>query len=48
VPTERQSTPLDARHCGEDNWASLRVAEKLGFVEVSRRTYVILDRSAAG
>ena len=27
--------------CGEDNWASLRVAEKLGFEEVSRLTYVI-------
>jgi len=26
---------------GEDNWASLRVAQKLGFVETSRRTYVI-------
>jgi hypothetical protein len=26
---------------GEDNWASLRVAQKLGFVESSRRTYVI-------
>lgn len=29
---------------GEDNFASLRVAHKLGFVEVSRRTYVILER----
>ncbi len=29
--------------CGEDNHASLRVAAKLGFVEVSRRSYVILD-----
>jgi hypothetical protein len=27
---------------GEDNFASLRVAQKLGFIEVSRRTYVIL------
>jgi len=27
--------------CGEDNIASLRVAQKLGFTEVSRRTYVI-------
>jgi RimJ/RimL family protein N-acetyltransferase len=27
--------------CGEDNVASLRVAEKLGFTEVGRRTYVI-------
>ena len=26
---------------GEDNFASLRVAQKLGFTEVSRRTYVI-------
>src|SRR5207245_2306439 len=29
--------------CGEGNQASLRVAHKLGFVEVSRRTYVIPD-----
>jgi RimJ/RimL family protein N-acetyltransferase len=27
--------------CGESNEASLRVAGKLGFVEVGRRTYVI-------
>ena len=27
--------------CGEDNAASLRVAQKLGFTEVGRRTYVI-------
>ncbi len=27
--------------CGEDNMASLRVAQKLGFEEVSRLTYVI-------
>lgn len=27
--------------CGEDNIASLRVAQKLGFTEVNRRTYVI-------
>ncbi len=27
--------------CGEDNTASLRVAQKLGFAEVDRRTYVI-------
>ncbi|HEV2125297.1 MAG TPA: GNAT family N-acetyltransferase [Chloroflexota bacterium] len=26
---------------GEDNWASLRVAQKLGFTEVARRMYVI-------
>ncbi len=30
---------------GEDNFASLRVAEKLGFREASRRTYVILIKS---
>ncbi len=30
---------------GEDNFASLRVAAKLGFREVSRRTYVILIKS---
>ena len=28
---------------GEDNFASFRVAQKLGFTEVSRRTYVIPD-----
>ena len=27
--------------CGEDNTASLRVAQKLGFTEVGRRTYLI-------
>ena len=26
---------------GEDNWASQRVAEKVGFAEVSRRMYLI-------
>lgn len=30
--------------CGEGNEASLRVAHKLGFSEVSRRVYLILDR----
>lgn len=30
--------------CGEGNEASLRVAYKLGFHEVSRRVYLILDR----
>ena len=29
---------------GEDNWASLRVAEKLGLREVGRRVYVIPGR----
>ena len=32
---------VPAWSCGEDNIASLRVAEKLGFTEISRRTYVI-------
>lgn len=32
---------VPAWSCGEDNFASLRVAEKLGFIEVGRRTYVI-------
>ncbi len=30
---------------GEDNWASLRVAEKLGFVETSRRAYLNVLRA---
>lgn len=30
---------------GEDNFASLRVAQKLGFTEVSRRTYIIPDKT---
>ncbi len=32
---------IPAWSCGEDNTASLRVAEKVGFREVLRRTYVI-------
>lgn len=32
---------VPAWSCGEDNYASLRVAEKLGFTEIGRRTYVI-------
>ena len=32
---------VPAWSCGEDNLASLRVAQKLGFTEVGRRTYVI-------
>ena len=32
---------VPAWSCGEDNYASLRVAEKLGFTEVGRRMYVI-------
>ncbi len=30
---------------GEDNWASLRVAEKLGFLELSRRVYLNVLRT---
>ena len=36
---ERGLTPVWS--CGEDNLQSLRVAAKVGFTEVSRRTYVI-------
>lgn len=32
---------VPAWSCGEDNHASLRVAQKLGFTEIGRRTYVI-------
>ena len=32
---------VPAWSCGEENFASLRVAQKLGFTEVGRRTYVI-------
>lgn len=32
---------VPAWSCGEDNFASLRVAQKLGFTEVGRRTYLI-------
>ena len=32
---------VPAWSCGEDNTASLRVAQKLGFTEIGRRTYVI-------
>lgn len=32
---------VPAWSCGEDNGASLRVAQKLGFAEVARRIYVI-------
>jgi GNAT superfamily N-acetyltransferase len=33
--------------CGEDNYASLRIAQKLGFEYDSRRTYIILEKDAA-
>jgi hypothetical protein len=39
---EAEQTPTWST--GEDNLASLRVAQKLGFTEVARRTYVILDK----
>jgi hypothetical protein len=34
---------VPAWSCGEDNFVSLRVAKKLGFTEIGRRTYVIPD-----
>ena len=37
----QDSGQIPAWSAGEDNFASLRVAQKLGFVEVGRRTYVI-------
>ena len=37
----RESGRTPVWSCGEDNLSSLRVAAKLGFDEVSRRTYVI-------
>jgi RimJ/RimL family protein N-acetyltransferase len=36
---ERGRTPVWS--CGEDNWASLRVAEKIGFTTIGKRVYVI-------
>jgi len=40
----QQSGRVPVWSCGEDNAASLRVAEKLGFREVSRRVYLIPER----
>ena len=37
---------VPAWSCGEDNAASLRVAQKLGFTEIDRRTYVIPDSAS--
>ena len=37
----QESGRIPVWSCGEDNMASLRVAQKLGFREVSRLTYVI-------
>ncbi|OGN95665.1 MAG: hypothetical protein A2Z77_07765 [Chloroflexi bacterium RBG_13_51_36] len=34
--------------CGSHNLPSLKLARKLGFTEVSRRTYVIIDKYLAG
>ena len=40
----QQSGRVPVWSCGEDNAASLRVAEKLGFREVGRRVYLIPER----
>lgn len=40
----QQAGQIPVWSAGSHNAASLHVAQKLGFVEVSRRTYVILDR----
>ncbi len=40
----RESGRTPVWSCGEDNLASLRVAEKLGFREVARRVYLIPER----
>ena len=40
----REAGQISVWRAREDNAVSLRVAEKLGFAEVSRRTYVILDK----
>ena len=37
---------VPAWSCGEDNAASLRVAQKLGFTEIERRTYVIPESAS--
>ena len=37
---------VPAWSCGEDNAASLRVAQKLGFTEIDRRTYVIPESAS--
>jgi hypothetical protein len=41
----QESGQIPVWSTGEDNIASLRVAQKLGFTEVSRSTFVILDKS---
>ena len=33
--------------CGSHNIPSLKLAQKLGFIEVSRRTYVVIDKYLA-
>lgn len=40
----RRSGRIPVWSCGEDNLASLRVARKLGFCEVSRRVYLVPER----
>ena len=37
----QESGQIPTWSAGEDNFASLRVAQKLGFIEVFRRTYLI-------
>jgi RimJ/RimL family protein N-acetyltransferase len=41
----QQNGRLPVWSCGQDNAASLRVAEKLGFREVGRRVYLIPERA---
>jgi len=40
----QESGQIPTWSAGEDNFASLRVAQKLGFHEVLRRTYIIPDK----
>jgi predicted GNAT family acetyltransferase len=43
----QQNGRIPVWSCGEDNYASLRVAEKLGFKYDSQRTYIILEQETA-
>jgi ribosomal protein S18 acetylase RimI-like enzyme len=43
----QQNGRIPVWSCGEDNYASLRVAEKLGFKYDSQRTYIILEQEPA-
>jgi len=40
---ESSQTPIWST--GENNFASQKVAQKIGFTEVARRTYVILEKN---